>query len=481
VQTRILPALPEGHKTDLYCGFFEAGAKYGSLRAPSVARPSEALHLHPFRDSILLALHVDSFKHLTPDDARRVAGATTLLQTRKTGGKSITWLLDGDVPLRVFRQLVMGLLLAAYRFTQFKSQRDEGNRDCSVTIIAGANAAAFRRELKRLEAVNAGVTTARDLANLPANHLHPADLAQRGKAVAQKHGLSFSMLSGKQLASYAGITAVGQGSVNPPALFSLAYTPAKLKRGAQPLCLVGKGITFDSGGISIKPWEGMWDMRADMSGAAAVIGTLQSIAALELPVPVTGVIAAAENMPDGRAYRPGDVLKYKNGRTVEIHSTDAEGRLILADALLYAQDSLGLRRIVELSTLTGACVRALGNQYIGLLSRSPELAAQVKRAAESSGEPVWELPLHPEYRKLLDSSLADLKNVGGPLAGASTAGMFLHEFVHEGTEYVHLDIAGVFNAEKADKYWGQAGATGAGVRLSTVLAELEAGARDPSL
>jgi leucyl aminopeptidase len=176
-------------------------------------------------------------------------------------------------------------------------------------------------------------------------------------------------------------------------------------------------------------------------------------------------------MPGGRAYRPGDVLRFANGRTVEIRSTDAEGRLVLADALLFAQRTLKLCRIVEFSTLTGACVRALGHQYIGLMSQSDSLKEQVKQAGAESGELVWELPLHPEYRSLLDSSVADVRNVGGPYAGASTAAMFLHEFIDEDTEYVHLDIAGVFLAEKEEKYWSQPGATGAGVRLACALAQ----------
>jgi leucyl aminopeptidase len=231
-------------------------------------------------------------------------------------------------------------------------------------------------------------------------------------------------------------------------------------------------VTFDTGGISIKPWDGMWDMKADMSGAACVIGSIAAIAALALPIPVTAVVVTAENMPDGDAYRPGDILTYRNGKTVEIHSTDAEGRLILADGLIYAQETLGATRIVEFSTLTGACARALGRQYTGGFSQNGELIEAVLTAGENSGELVWQLPMNPEYRAMLRSSCADMKNVGGALAGASTAAMFLQEFVQPGTAYCHLDIAGTMLADKVEKYWSQPGSTGPGVRLAVALAEL---------
>ena len=313
---------------------------------------------------------------------------------------------------------------------------------------------------------------ARDLVNTPANALAPRDLAARARAVAAQGRLGFRLLSARELArgGYAGITAVGRGSANPPVMFALSYRPRGPRRAGPPLCLVGKGLTFDSGGISIKPSDRMWEMKGDMSGCAAVIGAMHAIARLAPPVEVTGVCAAAENLPDGKAYRPGDVLRFRNGRTVEVRNTDAEGRLVLADALLFAQDTLKQRRIVEFSTLTGACMRALGPQYAGLMSRSAGLAEEVKAAAQAGGEPVWELPMHPEYRGQLDSPVADIINTGGKYAGAQAAAWFLQEFIHRGTEFVHLDIAGTFWAEREHKYWSQTGATGAGVRLAVALA-----------
>jgi leucyl aminopeptidase len=367
-------------------------------------------------------------------------------------------------------------LLASYRYSEYKSSKTPAYSKESLTIAAGKNATAFRKELKRLLVIDKGITTARDLANTPGSDLTPMVLADKAKQLARNLGLSFRSLSAAQLAKagYIGLTSVGKGSANPPVMFALGYKPTRISRGAKPLCLVGKGICFDAGGINLKPWEGMWNMKADMGGAAVVVGAMHAIALLKPSVPVTAVVACAQNLPDGKAYLPGDVLRYRNGRTVEIQNTDAEGRLVLADALLYAQSTLKQRRIVDFATLTGACARALGEQYIGLMSRSGDLKAEVMKAALASGESAWELPLHPEYKLLLKSSVADIRNIGGPLAGAQTAGWFLHEFIEEKTEYVHLDIAGTFVAEKTKKYWSQPGMTGSGTRLAVELAEQSA-------
>lgn len=420
-----------------------------------------------------LRINAGAFKNLEPDEKRRVAGGAAVTHAAEADAARLIWELDRGIAVEHFRELLWGALLASYRFDAFKGKKRRAPRKpARLTIIAGADAAPLEKEARRIERINEGVVLARDLVNTPANALTPRDLAARARAVAAAGGLSFKALSAPRLAraGYVGITAVGRGSANPPVMFVLRYRPRGVRRSGPPLCLVGKGLTFDSGGVSIKPSDGMWEMKGDMSGCAAVIGAMHVIARLAPRVEVTGVCAAAENLPDGRAYRPGDVLRFRNGRTVEIRSTDAEGRLVLADALLFAQDKLGQRRIVEFSSLTGACMRALGSQYTGLMSRSPDLAGAVKAAARASGEPVWELPLHPEYRGLIDSPIADILNTGGKYAGAQAAAWFLHEFVHKGTEFVHLDIAGTFLAEKEHKYWSQAGATGVGVRLAAALA-----------
>jgi leucyl aminopeptidase len=410
------------------------------------------------------------------EEALRVMGGTAWRKAVQNGSKELAWHLDGNVSDADFELLVQGAFICSYRFDSYKGKVDPPSTR-KLVINAGSNMARFRKLLPRLEAIAQGMATCRDLANLPPNELPPFELAARAKAVAKETGLVYKEVSFSQLQrdGYVGLTAVGGGSINPPVLFTLQYRPERAAEGARPVCLVGKGITFDTGGISIKPWDGMWDMKADMSGAACVVGAMHAIALLKPPVPVVAIVASAENMPDGKAYRPGDVLRFRNGRTVEIRSTDAEGRLVLADALIYAQETLKQRRIIDFATLTGACARALGNPFIGLMSRNPGWAAEVAEAGRRSGDSTWELPLALEYRPLIDSSVADIMNSGGPLAGAQTAGWFLQEFIEDGTEYVHLDIAGTFLASKADKYYGQPGATGTGVRLAVALAEASAG------
>ncbi|MCB1217634.1 leucyl aminopeptidase [bacterium] len=466
---------PSGAAADIVCRFIRNGkglhAQASAIDKAAIAS-GRGLYVGASSGQVVLCPVVEKLgASLYPDEAMRTAGGRTLLHAVQNGGSHVQWLLDGDLDLNDFRQLLEGALLSDYEFTAYKSAAASGS--LKLSIVAGAHATAFRREVERCSAIFSGVNLARDVVNTPASDMTPLKLADVAKDVAKRHGLKYRSLSKAQLekGGYNGITAVGQGSVNDCVLFSLSYVPAKKARGSKPLCLVGKGVTFDTGGISIKPWDGMWDMKGDMGGSAAVIGAMEAIASLKLPIEVHAVVGSAENMCDGNAYRPGDVIRYRNGRTVEVHSTDAEGRLVLADALLFAQETLKQSRIIEFSTLTGACLRALGHQYIGMMSQNEEFKYEIRKAAASSGECVWELPLHPEYRLLLKGETADVKNVGGPLAGAQTAGWFLHEFINPGTTFAHMDIAGVFLARK-EKYWKGAGASGAGVRLAVELASL---------
>lgn len=472
----VVSEAPKKFEPEILCRFYEGGRGYhkrqhrGRLPQPPEHTPFVTNAEH---NRLALRFYLDEYKSYEADEARRVAGGVSARELHRVSATKLAWYLSGGVSVDKFSQLVTGALLASYRFDQYKS-RLRPHPEPRLTIIAGSNLREFRAELRRLQAIDAGLCTARDLANTPAGDLAPLDLAERARQLAKAEGLSFRSLSAAQLqrGGYIGLTSVGRGSAHPPVMFTLTHTPPRVRKGAKPLCLVGKGLCFDAGGINLKPWDGMWDMKADMGGAAVVIGAMQAIARLKLPVRVVGVIAAAENLPDGKAYLPGDVLRFRNGRTVEIQNTDAEGRLVLADALLYAQRTLKQKRIVDFATLTGACARALGSVYIGLLSRSPQLKADVFDAANGSGELAWELPLHPEYRELLKSTIADVRNIGGPLAGAQTAGWFLHEFIEDGTEFVHLDVAGTFVAKKRGKYWSQPGMTGSGTRLAVALAEL---------
>jgi leucyl aminopeptidase len=388
-------------ESDIACYFVAQGTHYSRKHVTAPGAPEGARPLHIGLEASRLAFFFDlaRYKFYEEPEARRVAGGEAVRELRRLGRTQITWLLDGHVPLAHFCQLLAGALLADYRYLAYKTGKAANSQQLKLTIVAGENKATFQRELKRLQAIDAGVRTARDLANAPAGDLVPGDLADFAKQLAKTEGLSFKSLSAKQLEQrgYVGLASVGRGSDNPPVMFTLEHQPARVKRGTLPLCFVGKGVCFDAGGINLKPWENMWDMKADMGGAAAVVGAMHAIARLKLPVPVVAVIAAAQNLPDGKAYLPSDVLRYRNGRTVEIQNTDAEGRLVLADALLYAQETLKQRRIVDFATLTGACARALGQQYIGLMSRADSLKAEVMHAGELSGELAWELPLHPEY------------------------------------------------------------------------------------
>ena len=297
---------------------------------------------------------------------------------------------------------------------------------------------------------------ARSLVNLPGNMLSPAELADGAREVARQTGLEVDVLTERRMKrlGMGAILAVGQGSSRPPRLVLLRYDGVGGggggRAGAGRRCygFVGKGITFDSGGISIKPSSGMWEMKYDMSGAAAVLGAMQTIASLQPRARVLGVMACAENLPSGTASRPGDIVTARNGKTIEIISTDAEGRLVLADAIAYTIER-GATHLVNLATLTGACVVALGHEASGLMTNDPRWADEVKRAAQRAGERVWELPLFDEYREDIKSKVADIKNVGaGRSAGTIAGGMFLKEFAGE-TPWVHLDIAGTAWSEKS--------------------------------
>jgi leucyl aminopeptidase len=358
-----------------------------------------------------------------------------------------------------------GALLGAYRYTQYKSAQN-GSSVGSVTLVG-------RGGKKAASAVDAGaaiaeaVGLARDLVNTPPGDLSPVALAKQATAVAERTGLGIEVIDDKQARKLGmgGIAGVGQGSDNPPRLIKLTYVPDGARAN---LALVGKGITFDSGGLSLKPPDGMMTMKCDMSGAAAVLAAMSVLPALGGRVAVRGYLCAAENMPSGKAIRPGDVLRISNGKTVEVLNTDAEGRLVLADGLVTAVAE-GADAVVDIATLTGACVVALGDKVAGLMGNHDGFLDQVRAAADRAGEAVWPLPLPEEYRALIDSDVADIKNVsGGRAGGALTAGLFLREFV-DGTPWAHLDIAGpAFLNESSPLH--PKGATGFAVRTLIELA-----------
>ncbi|NTV51675.1 MAG: leucyl aminopeptidase [Candidatus Firestonebacteria bacterium] len=367
-------------------------------------------------------------------------------------------------PERMAETAALTGVLAMYQYQEMKSLPALGDRVTFPRLyLVSRNPAAISRAADAGEVIGEAVNYARTLANRPGNKLYPQKLAEEARALARRHAqLGVSVMLSAQLAKtgFGALTAVGGGSAHPPVLIELKYRGGKLKDA--PVVLVGKGITFDAGGISLKPPAKMEDMKFDMSGGAAVLGIFKAVAELRLPVNLVGIIPAAENLPSGSACRPGDVVKSLSGQTIEIINTDAEGRLILADALTYALRHKPAQ-IIDMATLTGAVVVALGNAASGLISNHEALAAELQAAGELSGERTWRLPLWDEYRELLKSEVADMSNMGSkPGAGTVVGAAFLEKFV-EATPWAHLDIAGTAYGDAGPVF--AKGATGAGIRL----------------
>jgi len=403
-------------------------------------------------------------------DRRRDASGEQLRRAfgnavRAAAGKRKIALALPDDDEATLESVAIAARLAAYSFGEFKSEPASPVR--SIAICA-ANSQT-RQVVERAEIVGDAVAYTRDLINTPPNALAPADLAQAAKDAVVDLPVKVKVWDEKALETdgCGGILGVGKGSSRPPRLVRMSYAP----RGATAhLALVGKGVTFDTGGISIKPAAAMDEMKADMSGAAAVIGAMRAIAALGLPIKVTGWVPAAENMPSGTAQRPGDVLTTYTGTTVEVLNTDAEGRLILADALgMAVEESPDL--VVDIATLTGAQRIALGARTAGVMANNDDARARVVAAATTAGEAMWPMPLPEDLRASLDSATADIANIGDRLGGMLSAGVFLAEFIPEGQPWVHIDVAGPAYNEKSAYGYTPKGGTGAGVRAFVALAE----------
>lgn len=433
-------------------------------------RSGQTLLLYP-RGAVsprrLLLVGLGKAEKLSPELVRRAA-ATALQSARELQVAEMTIGAAGDMPgddSTVGQALAEGLVLGAYRYWHYRTGLD-AERTFAVraaTIVARANEEQVRTGLSKGQIIGNGVAYARDLVNSPGGVMTPAALAQQAVELGQRLGLNVKVWDKTQLDAegFGGILAVGCGSANDPRFIVLEYGTAAA--GTPTICLAGKGLTFDSGGLSLKPADAMETMKSDMGGAAAVLGAMQVVSELKLPLHVVGLIAAAENMPSATAYRPGDVIKTLSGKTVEVLNTDAEGRIILSDALFYAQ-RYDPAAIVELSTLTGAAIIALGAHASGMMGTNQELMDKVAKAGEASGERVWQLPLWDEYREMIKSDIADIKNIGGRPAGAITAGAFLAAFTGD-YPFVHLDIAGTAWVDRPAKPYEARGGTGVGVRL----------------
>jgi len=396
----------------------------------------------------------------------RVAAALAAKEAGRLRASSLAWMVpEGGDSSAATEALVTGTILAAYRFDRFKSGDGDDSPRLGALTLVGPTGLAGAAEVARATAE--AQNRARDLQSTPANVATPTFLAERaeeiaaGSAALSTETLGLAELEAKGMG---GILAVSQGGPQEPKLIVLRYRGG----GSGPtLALVGKGVTFDTGGISLKPGAGMQEMKMDMSGAAAVLEAVAAIAELELPLDLIALVPSTENMPSGTAIKPGDVITQYSGKTVEVNNTDAEGRLILADALAYAVE-LGAERIVDLATLTGAVTIALGSTYAAVIANDDDLAGEVIAAGERSGELTWRLPLHPEYKELMKGTVADLSNLASQRkAGTITAGSFLEEFVGE-TPWAHVDIAGTA-WDTGREYVGK-GASGMGVRLLVELA-----------
>jgi leucyl aminopeptidase len=412
-------------------------------------------------------------------DHIRQAAATAIRQAQALKVAQVTVGIqpgDGLAPAAAVQAFAEGVVLGAYQFERYFTDPAR-NRTFAVeraTIYTETGDEADLGASAGLGvAIARGAALARDLVNGPGYAMTPAALGDEALALGERLGLTVTVFDQERLRAegFGGILAVGQGSANPPCFIVMEH--GKAEAGKPTICLVGKGLTFDSGGLSLKPADAMETMKSDMGGAAAVFGAMQVVAELGLPLHVVGLVSAAENMPSSTAYRPGDVVRTLSGKTVEVLNTDAEGRIILSDALFYAQ-RYEPTAIVELSTLTGAIIIALGAHAIGLMATDQALAERVIAAGEASDERVWQLPMWDEYHQMIKSKIADLKNLGGRPAGSITAGAFLAAFVGD-IPFAHLDIAGTAWVDSPAKPYQSVGGTGVGVRLLTAFLQAYAG------
>lgn len=368
---------------------------------------------------------------------------------------------------RYLEAVVQGLYLGAYDYDEYKTGTD---KKTVIKISVATKVKSAMAVVKKAAVVAEAVSFSRNLINKPGNEVYPEIMAKYAAQVAKENHLQIEVLDEKKLKAKKmnAILAVGQGSVHKPRMIVLKYNGA----GKAPYtAYVGKGITFDSGGISIKPTEGMGEMKDDMSGAADVLGAMKAIAALKLKMNLIVVMVCAENMPGGNAQRPGDIVKAASGKTIEVITTDAEGRMVLADAVWYACQ-LGAKKVVDIATLTGAVIIALGKETAGIVANDDALAADVIKAGKFTGESYWQLPAYPEYFELIKSPVADLKNSGGRAGGCITGGLFIGEFIDKGVAWAHLDIGGTSSADKTAGF-KPLGGTAFGVMTLVKLGELE--------
>jgi leucyl aminopeptidase len=428
----------------------------------------------------LLLVGVGSREDYGAASLSQMAGtAVRVLRGKSVKSIAIVPRVDSDAGMAA-RTVVEGSILGLFELDKYRTEDKEKRQiERLVVIVDGEEDTVLNRRVEEGQIVGEAVNFTRELANEPGGYLTPTDMAERAREVANEFGLSIDVLDEARMTQegMGALLSVSRGSDEPAKMIVLKYTPpyAGDQSDNNLLALVGKGITFDSGGISLKPGENMELMKYDMSGAATVIGAMRAIAQLKPPIPVLGIAPCSENLPSGKATKPGDVVKAMTGKSIEIINTDAEGRLVLADAIAYAK-TLGAMRIIDMATLTGAVSIALGDVNVAILGTDQALIDEVIEAGQEVGEKFWQLPLDKEYSKQIKSDIADIKNVGGRKAGTITAAAFLKEFA-DGVAWAHLDIAGTAWGEEARPYRSK-GPTGIAVR--TLINFVERSARTRS-
>ncbi len=427
------------------------------------------------KNSRVVLLGVGDLKDLAPLDLEKLGGRLlahlngvgetqgALAMDASGGGKRAG---DKEEGARRAAHAGYGALLRAYRFDRYRTkEKAEKKPSLKALAVLTADPAAAKRLYGPLEKIAGGVFLTRDLVSEPANVIYPKSFVTQAKSL-EKLGIKVTALGVAQMKKLGmgALLGVGQGSERESQLLVLEWRGAPRAKTKAPFAVVGKGVTFDTGGISIKPAGGMEDMKWDMGGAGVVVGLMRALAGRKAKANVVGICGLVENMPSGTAQRPGDIVTSMSGQTIEVLNTDAEGRLVLADALWYVQEKYKPRAIVDLATLTGAIIIALGHAHAGLFANDDTLSEQLTAAGRAVDEPVWRMPLGKDYDKLIDSEAADMKNIGNRSAGSITAAQFIQRFIKEGTPWAHLDIAGVTWSSK-DKPTVPKGGTGFGVRL----------------
>ena len=418
----------------------------------------------------IILLGLGKREKFTNESARICAGKATR-KAQELGIKEFSMLQFSNLDDGLVEAMTEGIALALYSFDKYKETKEPASKIEEVTILINSDSLRFQSVVEKANILVEAVNFARDIGNLPPNDCPPAHLASIAVSLAQDYGIKARIMDRYELENMGmgGIVAVGKGSNNPPKLIVLEYTGANDAQ-QKPYLLVGKAVTFDTGGISIKPSEKMDEMKFDKCGGCTVLAIIRAIASMKLAVNVVGIVPSVENMPSATSYRPGDIIRMYNGKSVEVLNTDAEGRMILADAIAYGIATYGPKAVIDLATLTGAAIIALGANVAALIGNNKQLVDRLRKLSDKMGEKMWELPLYDEYHEQIRSHYADIKNIGGRPGGAITAAAFLSNFVND-VPWVHIDIAGTAWTQEGthEKSYNHRGATGFGVRTLVKL------------